>query len=124
MTTLDATLRCNQCGFRLPGEGASVCPQCHAELAQVGVWSELRAWGATRRVGRWRYVWLRGVLGCGGWWNLGLFVGWFFGDLPWPTWLIMGVMGFVIGYGVASWKWRSAEREYAANTRPRQAEES
>ena len=114
MGVLSSQLRCNRCGARLPRDEVVRCPNCHSELAQVGVWSELLEWGRTRQIGRTRYVWHRWVLGRGGLLALGMSIGFILSRTPWPVYPFLVFMSLFGGYCVGRWYWRSAEQEYEA----------
>jgi hypothetical protein len=112
MPALSTQLRCKQCGTRLPEPVPVECPNCQANLAEVGLWSELLEWGKTRQVGRARFVLTH--VGYGGLVALGLsLISFFRGDhlAVYVWWAIFFVIG---GYFLGQWYWRAAEREYKA----------
>jgi hypothetical protein len=110
---LRTQLRCNHCGVQLPDTAETECPGCHSDLAQVGIWSEVKEWGRTRKFGRARYIWLHGVLGGGGLLALGSSLGLALrGDAPWLLYALAVSSSLVTGYILGWWHWRSAEREY------------
>src|SRR5262249_16283282 len=117
MAALDTQLRCNKCGARVTGTAAvGACWSCRADLAQVGATSELLEWGTERQVGRTRYVWLRFVLCRGGLLAVAQSLSLYFfqKDTHPVTYLWTVVSWLVIFYGLGSWHWRAAERQYAA----------
>src|SRR5262249_41378751 len=115
MGVLDTRLRCDNCGARLPANAVAECPNCHSDLAQVGVYSELLEWGKVRRAGRTRSVWQGWVLGWGGLLPLGMSLGFFLrGDTPWPVYLWLVSASLIAGYFLGRWYWGAAEREYQA----------
>lgn len=112
MNALDPQTRCNGCGSRLPGHKIDVCPNCHAALVRVGVWSEFVEWGKTRRAGRRRYVWTR-VLP----WGAGMAMGvllerYLCGNRPWTAYVAPFSINLTLAFCLAQWYWRTAEREY------------
>ncbi len=116
MSWLDPRVRCNHCGIPFAEGSAAVCPGCGAALAEVGTQSELRDWGVTRQRGRRWFVWVRCVLGVGG----------FLALISCATtaavrrstdpveYLIFSVPWLVGWYVIGRLHWRGAEREYAA----------
>ena len=116
MGVLSTQLRCNQCGARNQGPSVTRCPNCQAELSQVGVWGELLEWGRIRERGRKRFVWLHCVL----WWAgvlwLGLSLGYFLfkGERNLLFYLVTLAMFGLCGYIYGRLQWRFAERQYLA----------
>ncbi len=114
MPTLDPTLRCNHCGAKLVDESATVCQTCNSEFAKVSTGSELQAWEQTRKRGRTRFVLTRWTLGFSGILGGTLSLGsWLRGD-SWIVFLWIALISLSGGTLAGIWRWKSAEREYAA----------
>jgi hypothetical protein len=114
MGALSTQLRCIDCGTPIPGPDEAACPDCQADLSEVGIWSELLEWGHVRQMGKTRFILRHGILLHGGLTALALLLGMYFfkrqGDLP--LYLITVFLWVIGGYFVALWHWRSAEKQY------------
>ncbi|HEV3385019.1 MAG TPA: hypothetical protein VG097_09385 [Gemmata sp.] len=86
MGALDTTIRCKHCGARLKTAAEAQCPECHSDLARMGICCELLDWGKTRQIGRTRYILKRFVLGWGGLMAFSMSLGCYLrGDTTWPV---------------------------------------
>ncbi len=114
---MDLRQRCNACGSWLPEPRPEACPTCQADLRRVGSRSELDEWAETRRMGRRRYIWSRGVLMCGGLMALGMSAGHLLNGSPPALFLFIVPACLLTGYFVGWAGWASAERQFAATRR-------
>jgi hypothetical protein len=113
MAWLDTRIRCNNCGTPFAEQGIATCPECGADVNEVGTWSELREWGRTRQRGRVRFLF---------WWVLGwggLLAGIQCGVLAWrgvSDWVVYSFTTLLplAGYFAGRQVWKRAEHEYAA----------
>ncbi|MEX0725655.1 MAG: hypothetical protein WD065_05270 [Planctomycetaceae bacterium] len=113
MSALSATLRCQNCGSRLSDGKVGDCPRCHANLAEVGVWSELFEWGKTRQKGRTRYIWINCMLETGGLTTFATILGlYLFGTKHWMAYAIPISLNLAGIYAFGCWHWRAAELQY------------
>src|SRR5262245_35939126 len=113
MGVLNTQLRCNRCGAKVPNRETLQCWSCHANLAEVGLWSELQEWAQTRQMGRARFIWWRGVLGWGGAFALGLGLAYVFQGQPLLLFFIVPYC-LIVGFFMGRSYWRHAESEYSA----------
>ena len=76
-------------------------------------WAE--RWEEVRAFGRWRFIWMRGVIGWGAPWGvLMLAWRWWEDGMPPTLWTILTMAVVATGGGIAfgAFTWRSAERRY------------
>lgn len=110
MPMLDPRLRCDNCGYPMESVHER-CPSCHADLSEVGVFSEIDEWSKERRQGKARFV-LRHCLvhsivalvaSC--------VTAWVGGK---PLFLLLVPIGLLSGGIQGLWSWRLCEAEYLA----------
>jgi fatty acid desaturase len=114
MGVLSTQLRCKRCGAKVPNRETPQCWSCRADLAEVGLWSELQEWTKTRQMGRKRFIWRRGVLGWGGVFALAMGLPYLFQGQPLVVFAWIVPYCLIAGFFLGKSYWRDAESEYSA----------
>jgi len=115
---MDVSRRCNQCGIRLSEPIPRICPSCSSDMSAVGTWSELDDWIKTQRMGRARYVLVRGVLCWGGLMALGLSIGAYLRGADAIVFVFIVIACVIGGVFVGRSNWNAGEKELVTR-RPR-----
>lgn len=114
MAWLSAHPRCSLCGSLLELESPERCPTCRSSIATVGQRTDFDDWGAIRRRGRSRFVWISYVL------TIGVPMALASSGLKWlvrgrPPGLedvAISACWLLLAYVMAAFKWRGAEQEF------------